>query len=155
MEVSVTVPHGVAPGASVEFEAPDGQSLSAVVPDGFFEGDAFTVTVIPTWLDEILDALTQDRFVQLLDGFMDTNCDKFLTAGDTFSLEQTEVHQQYQRFYESRIEAYLKRFGISPDDLMNALLSSSAERNALSDSLLVVQDFERFATQMRQRALER
>ena len=38
---------------------------------------------------------------------------------------------------------------------MDALLVSSGERNALLDSLLVVQDFARFAQMMQQRAMEK
>ena len=157
-EVSVLVPEGVAAGDSVTFRTPDGLSLTAVVPEGVVEGETFIVRGAPAWLDEILQALTLDRFVQILDGFIESNCDTFMLAGGgsgAFTLEQTSIHQKYQRFFESRIEGYLKKHGLGQDAFMDALLVSSRERNALLDSLLVVQDFARFAQMMQQRALEK
>ena len=156
--LAVTVPPGVGAGESVAFESPDGRSLTALVPDGLGEGDTFTVELTPHWLEEILEALTQDRFVQVLDAFADSNCESFMLAGGgsgSFTLAQTGVHQQFQRLYESRIEAYLKRHGISQEAFAEALLGTSAERNALIDSLVTVQEFARFATMMQQRALEK
>ena len=152
------VPEGVAAGDSVSFETPDGVSLTVVVPEGTQIGESFIVKVAPAWLDDILEALTQDRFVQILDGFIDANCESFMLAGggsEGFTLEHTAVHQKYQRFFESRIESYLKRHDLGQDAFMDALLSSSGERNALLDSLVVVQDFERFAKMMQQRALQK
>ena len=157
-EVSVLVPEGVAAGDSVTFQTPGGLSLTAVVPEGVVEGETFIVRVAPAWLDEILQSLTLDRFVQILDGFIESNCDSFMLAGGgsgAFTLEQTYIHQKYQRFFESRIEGYLKKHGLGQDAFMDALLVSSGERNALLDSLLVVQDFARFAQMMQQRAMEK
>jgi hypothetical protein len=80
-EVSVLVPEGVAAGDTVTFRTPEGLSLTAVVPEGVVEGETFIVRVAPAWLDEILQALTLDRFVQILDGFIESNCDTFMLAG--------------------------------------------------------------------------
>lgn len=44
---SVTVPPGVPPGQPVQFTAPDGRVLQAVVPAGLREGDTFSVSVPP------------------------------------------------------------------------------------------------------------
>jgi len=158
MEVAVTVPAGVGAGESVAFESPDGQQLTAVVPDGLAEGETFNVSVMPAWLEEVLEALTHHMFVRILDSFIEKNCEQFVLAGGnngSFTLEQTAVHQQYQRLFESRIESYLKRHGLSHEEFLQAALVTSTERNALINSLVVVQDFEQFATMMQQRALEK
>lgn len=98
----------------------------------------------------------------MLRAFCDRECPKFLTPGeDGYTLEQTAVHQQYQRLYESRIEAYLRKHGKSTDEFMQALLEAEAltahttqAGSALINSLLLVQDFEAFVQMMMQRALE-
>ena len=56
--------------------------------------------------------------------------------------------------YESRIESYLKRHGVSQEQFMAELVATDGDRNALINSLVVVQDFEAFAKMMLQRALE-
>lgn len=81
----------------------------------------------PEWFKVVLDALVADRFVDFLDSFCERECSKFL--GDTsqgYSLEQTEVHTQYKRLYESRIESHLRKHGVSHDEFMQALLADEA-----------------------------
>jgi len=122
------------------------------------EGETFLVELEasrPAWLDEILDALVEDRFVSILDTFITSKCAPFLSPGsEGFTLEQTSIHQSYQRVYESRIESYLKRHGVSQEQFMAELVATDGDRNALINSLVVVQDFEAFAKMMLQRALE-
>jgi len=159
--MDVVVPSGCAGGSTVTFTDATGRELSAMVPEGLTEGDIFHVA-INDFLDDILDGLTQDRFATLCDGFIDKNCDKFLIGGaGEYSLAQTEVHQNYVRLYESRIESYLKRHSVSSDEFMAALLAADAAeacgpatRKTLSASLLLVQDFGAFAKLCQQRALE-
>ena len=56
------------------------------------------------YLDEILEALTQDRFVAVLDGFIDRECSKFLAGGaGEYTLEQTESHANFVRLYGALI----------------------------------------------------
>ena len=81
----------------------------------------------PEWFKVVLDALVADRFVDFLDSFCECECSKFL--GDTsngYSLTQTDVHTQYKRLYESRIEAHLRKNGVSHDEFMQALLADEA-----------------------------
>lgn len=112
------------------------------------------------WLEAILETLVAENFVQVLDGFLSRECPKFLLPGqEGHTLEQTAVHAQYVRFYESRIEAYLRKSAVAHDEFMHALLAADAagtagEPASLVASLLLVQDFEAFATMMAQRALE-
>ena len=81
--MDITVPPGCAAGSSVEFTDETGRPFTAVVPEGLVEGDTFRVDIpAADILDDILDALTEDRFVALLDGFIETQCvDKFLLGG--------------------------------------------------------------------------
>ena len=157
--LNVVVPPGVAPGDTLEFADPSGAMLTCVVPHGCSEGMTFEVEVNGGWLEEILNALTQNNFVNVLDGFCTRECPKFLAPGqEGHSLEQTSVHSQYVRFYESRIESYLRQHGVSQEEFMAALLEADAagrsSKSTLVSSLLLVQDFESFAKMMTQRALE-
>ena len=140
------------------------------------------------WLQGVLDALVADNYVQFLDAFCDRECPKFLRpAEDSFTLDQTVVHQQYQRLYESRIEAHLRKANVDQATFMEALVADEAKQldaqsqhvqdletaraqaaeagitlaysspppvQSLIASLVAVQDFERFAQMMLQRALE-
>ena len=112
----------------------------------------------PTWLGEILDGLTADGFAMVMDAFLNKECAKFLLPGTQgHTLEQTQVHERYVRLYESRIEAYLKRHGVSGDEFLAALVAAEGRSGgaaSLASSLLLVNDFPAFATMMLQRALE-
>jgi hypothetical protein len=164
-QINVDVPPGCAGGDVVEFITGDGRTLNATVPDGSVEGDTFAVSVVPGFLDDVLDLLTQDRFADILDKYVERECHKFQT-GDEFTMEQTEAHSVYVRMYESRIESHLRRHGKSSEEFLTALCaadacgelggsSTSDSRRSLATSLLQVQNFESFATMCRQRALEK
>jgi len=139
------------------------------------------------WLQGILDALLAENFVSFLSTFCDRECSKFLRPGDEstgFTLEQTEVHAQYQRLYESRIETFLRTASVDQATFMQSLLADEATQaqdsleyetaqaqaadagitlkvsspppvQSLIESLVAVQDFEGFAKMMLQRALEK
>ena len=164
--MDVLVPPGCGGGSEVQFVDAAGVNRSAVVPEGLVEGDTFHVELEdpctpPPWLEQILEALTQEKFLAVLNMFLDRECAKFLAAGeaDGHTLEQTDVHTSYCRLYESRIEAHLKRFEVSGDEFLAALLQAEVAQpsgeSSLSASLLLVQDFRSFASMMKQRALER
>ena len=95
--MEVVVPPGVRAGDRVAFEGPNGEQLTAAVPEGVPEGETFLVELEasrPAWLDEILDALVEDRFVSILDAFIKSKCAPFLSPGtEGFTLEQTSIHQ--------------------------------------------------------------
>ena len=164
--MDVIVPPGCGGGSEVQFVDAAGVNRSAVVPEGLVEGDTFHVELEdpctpPPWLEQILEALTQEKFLAVLNMFLDRECAKFLAAGeaDGHTLEQTDVHTSYCRLYESRIEAHLKRYDVSGDEFLAALLQAEVAQpsgeSSLSASLLLVQDFRSFASMMKQRALER
>ena len=164
--MDVRVPPGCGGGSEVQFVDAAGVNRSAVVPEGLGEGDTFHVELEdpctpPPWLEQILEALTQEKFLAVLNMFLDRECAKFLAAGeaDGHTLEQTDVHTSYCRLYESRIEAHLKRYDVSGDEFLAALLQAEVAQpsgeSSLSASLLLVQDFRSFASMMKQRALER
>ena len=157
--MEVAVPPGCAGGSVVEVVDAAGCKHSAVVPDGLVEGDVFTLIVEnpapPPWLDDILEALTQDRFASVLASFVDRECKKFLTSDGGHSLEQTQVHSQYVRIYESRIESLLRKHGVTSDEFMAALLAADLDGSSLAASLLVVQDFQAFAAMCAQGPMSR
>ena len=156
MGVDVTVPEGCGAGSRVEFTDSKGVTAIAIVPEGVSSGETFYVA--PSWLEEILDALTAEKFVSVMEAFLQRESSKFLVSGHT--LEQSGVHDAYMRLYESRIEAHCKRHGISNDEFLTELLAfeergsmrNSGER--LSNSLVLVQDFQAFAVMMLQKAME-
>ena len=79
-------------------------------------------------MEQILEALTADNFAALLEKFIARECPKFLKmgVGGEFTLEQSEAHSNYVRFYESRIESYLRRHGLSSESFLAALLAARA-----------------------------
>ena len=84
------------------------------------------------WFPAILDALVADKFVDFMNAFCDRECPKFTTAGaGSYTLDQTAVHEQYTRIYESRIEAHLRKHGVSQREFMTALLEEEAKSGAV------------------------
>jgi hypothetical protein len=103
--MDVVVPPGCGPGSSVEFTDAAGRTLTAVVPDGFAEGDVFNVEAeMPEdFVEDILEALTQTDFVKVLDDYIKGECLTFLDCGNgEYSLDQTESHENYVRLYGER-----------------------------------------------------
>lgn len=161
------VPDGFAPGDTFRVRVDLADIQMAQLNAGFERAAAVSAIAgrgastggsSPTWLHDILDALTADGFTKVVDAFLVSECAKFLTPGaHGHTLEQTLVHQRYVRIYESRIEAHLKRHGITSDDFFTALVDAE-QRNpgttSLASSLLLVNDFPSFATMMLQKALE-
>ena len=83
------------------------------------------------WFTAILDALVADKFMEFVDRFCERECAKFVGAsGAAYTLEQTAVHEQYKRLYETRIESHLRKFGISQPQFMNALVLAEANSAA-------------------------
>jgi dual specificity phosphatase 12 len=113
--------------------------------------------VLPPFLPDLLDALVSEQFEAVLNRFVERECHQFLRAGEGYTLEQTEVHAQYQRIFESRIEAHLRKSSTGLDELLAALVAADGVdgTQSLLESLRAVEDFEAFATMMAQRALER
>ena len=82
-------------------------------------------------LNAVIDRLSEDKFLIFLGTFMKKHCGMFVAQnviyikffnghdtgeflvsdGESFSLKHTEVHQQYCRMIESRMESTLKSCG--------------------------------------------
>ena len=115
----------------------------------------------PSWLEEIVEALTQDSFVGVLKAFVVQESPKFLAAGE-LTLEQAAVHESYMRLYDSRIASYLKKHDITEEAFKAALQEADAasgsetrrEERSLHTSLLKVHDISAFRKMMLQHALE-
>jgi hypothetical protein len=113
------------------------------------------------WLEEIVDSLTQSGFEQVLDGFVSQHAAAFLSGGEATS-EQTQLHEQYVRMYDSRIDAYLKKHNLTRVEFEAALRSADAaageitrrEDRSFASSLAKVHDFANFRSMMLQRAIE-
>lgn len=174
-EMSTRVPEGVAEGESFRVEVLEGSevnadrlrlsaqpSLLSLHPD---EGASYDDDT-SDWLEDVLDALTNEKFVTIVDGFLLAECHKFLTSAGEHTMAQTDVHLKYQRLYESRIESLMKRHQVEPAAFVGALLAANAaagsakasdhasRRQTMLSSLLAIEDFSAFSTMMRQRAAE-
>jgi hypothetical protein len=78
--------------------------------------------------------LVTDKFVEFMDAFCERECAKFTTASaGGYTLEQTAVHEQYKRIYESRIESHLRKHGVSQQAFMQALLDEEERASAGSE----------------------
>mmetsp|Transcript_9252 Transcript_9252/g.22939 ORF Transcript_9252/g.22939 Transcript_9252/m.22939 type:complete len:115 (+) Transcript_9252:219-563(+) len=108
-------------------------------------------------LDAVLGRLVEDKFLSFLEAFKAKNCAPFLSTGDEFTLKHTEVHVQYKRLFEGRIESSLKTLGCSSTEFIQQVVSKSQTDVRYSDfaeSLSSVEDFEAFCVMMRQKAAE-
>ena len=81
-----------------------------------------------------------------------------INDGESFSLKHTEVHQQYCRLIEARMESTLKNSGgqFSPTDFITIVVSRPHEPGwkDFVDTLSAVEDFGEFCKLMRQKAIE-
>ncbi len=82
-----------------------------------------------------------------------------ISDGESFALKHTEVHQQYCRMIEARMDSTLKSCGgeFSPTEFITILVSRSSYEQGWKDfvdTLSAVEDFSQFCVLMRQKALE-
>ena len=82
-----------------------------------------------------------------------------ISDGESFALKHTEVHQQYCRMIEARMESTLKSCGgeFSPAEFIAILVGRSSYEPSwrdFVDTLAAVEDFGEFCKLMRQKALE-
>mmetsp|Transcript_59135 Transcript_59135/g.142509 ORF Transcript_59135/g.142509 Transcript_59135/m.142509 type:complete len:115 (-) Transcript_59135:22-366(-) len=108
-------------------------------------------------LEAVLDRLVEDKFLSFLETFRAKNCQPFLSTGEEYTLKHTEIHMQYKRLFEGRIESSLKALGCSSSDFIRQVAAKSSEDGKYSDfaeSLGSVEDFESFCAMMRQKAAE-
>mmetsp|Transcript_32567 Transcript_32567/g.71161 ORF Transcript_32567/g.71161 Transcript_32567/m.71161 type:complete len:147 (-) Transcript_32567:1018-1458(-) len=101
------------------------------------------------WLSDILDKLTDDKFLDFVDGFTSKYCEKF-EEGE-ISLECSDIHAQYKRLFESRMEAYLRKEGCTMEKFAELLQERIKEDETYAEflqALIVVDDFQEFCAMM-------
>ncbi|KAK3264774.1 hypothetical protein CYMTET_26499 [Cymbomonas tetramitiformis] len=109
------------------------------------------MTDLDVWLPDLLDRLTDDKFLDFLADFTEKNCEVF-DGAEELKLEYTDLHNQYKRLFESRVESFLKKKGCTVE-----LFVSSAKEKMQDDPscrdffeyLLAVDDFEQFCVMMK------
>merc|ERR1712216_1114294 len=103
-------------------------------------------------LQQIIEKLSDENFLDFVNQFCDDNCDSFGEDGE-HKLEHTEIHTSYKRFFESRVESHLKAEGVAFDDfvLMCGQLEQMQDPTAIGllDVLRCVDDYEQFVAIMR------
>mmetsp|Transcript_40631 Transcript_40631/g.91653 ORF Transcript_40631/g.91653 Transcript_40631/m.91653 type:complete len:137 (+) Transcript_40631:82-492(+) len=102
----------------------------------------------------LVQRMTDDRFLSFIEDFVEENSQYFEHAaafGEGHKLFQTEVHQQYQRLFESRVEAWLRERGCGYESFIAAIAGGGSEGLAADvvQELLAVADFEQFVSMMR------
>mmetsp|Transcript_4348 Transcript_4348/g.8523 ORF Transcript_4348/g.8523 Transcript_4348/m.8523 type:complete len:115 (+) Transcript_4348:438-782(+) len=108
-------------------------------------------------LEAVLGRLVEDKFLNFLDTFKTKNSAIFLSTSDEFTLKHTEVHMQYKRLVEGRIESSLKTLGCTSSDFIKQVVDKAKTDERYSDfveSLSSVEDFGAFTVMMRQKAAE-
>uniref|UniRef100_A0A7S1SB51 Cilia- and flagella-associated protein 36 n=1 Tax=Alexandrium catenella TaxID=2925 RepID=A0A7S1SB51_ALECA len=98
----------------------------------------------------LVDRLTDDRFLKFLEGFIEENAQYFVTEGDEQRHYYQEIHTKYQRFFESRAEAWLREQGESPEGLLSAAVEGGLARD-VAEELLAVSDYGAFVAMMQSR----
>ncbi|CAL1133932.1 unnamed protein product [Cladocopium goreaui] len=100
---------------------------------------------------DLVDRLTDENFLAFVEQFAQENCAVF--AG--FETEHLHcfhtLHQQYQRLFESRAEAWFREKGLRPEVLAISADKPASLARDLADSLLAVSDYQAFVTMMRRR----
>mmetsp|Transcript_21329 Transcript_21329/g.40607 ORF Transcript_21329/g.40607 Transcript_21329/m.40607 type:complete len:128 (-) Transcript_21329:447-830(-) len=110
---------------------------------------------VEKWVEDLLGKLTEEKFLSFLEDFTESHCGKF-EEGEQ-KLEYTEIHQQYARLYESRMEAYLKKQSCKPDTFAEALKAKVGEDPAYAqflELLIAVEDYQEFCRMMIRRKRE-
>lgn len=87
------------------------------------------------WLSTLLDALLSEKFFSAVDQFVHLHCALFLATRGEHRLEHTKVHDQYQRLFESRIEAHLRANNVSHQAFCEEIMAAhdDAAANAAVD----------------------
>lgn len=100
-------------------------------------------------LVSLVDRITEEGFLNFVDGFVEENAHYFV-EGEEHRHYYNEVHQKYQRFFEARVEAWLRERGQSPEAFAWAVLQGGIA-NDVAEELLAVSDYEVFVAMMRSR----
>mmetsp|Transcript_34837 Transcript_34837/g.58525 ORF Transcript_34837/g.58525 Transcript_34837/m.58525 type:complete len:137 (+) Transcript_34837:169-579(+) len=110
---------------------------------------------IDKWLTELLDKLSDQKFLDFLDEFTTKHCDQF-EEGE-FSLSCTDIHNQYKRLFESRMESYLRKQSVTMDrfaELLQERIQKDPSYAEFLQVLINVDDLQSFSTMMIQKRAE-
>mmetsp|Transcript_79311 Transcript_79311/g.208295 ORF Transcript_79311/g.208295 Transcript_79311/m.208295 type:complete len:132 (-) Transcript_79311:8-403(-) len=103
-------------------------------------------------LVDLVERMTEDRFLDFIDGFVEENAQYFepdAAGGEGHKLFHTEIHQKYQRLFESRVEAWLQQHGYGVEAFMAAVhWDDSGLAGDIAEQLLAVSSFESFSAMM-------
>ena len=109
-------------------------------------------------LENLVDKLTEDKFLDFIEGYLDEHCEIFEPESDENKLEYTTTHTEYKRFFESRLESHLKLEKIDHQDFLQLCQQMQQMQDpnavALIDVFAAVDDFEAFVSMMKQRKQE-
>mmetsp|Transcript_52791 Transcript_52791/g.115590 ORF Transcript_52791/g.115590 Transcript_52791/m.115590 type:complete len:203 (-) Transcript_52791:111-719(-) len=106
-------------------------------------------------LTSLVDRITDEGFLDFVDEFVEENAQYFAPESEEHRHYYHEIHERYQRFFESRVEAWLRERGQSPEGFAWAALHGGLALD-VAQELLAVADYEAFVAMMlhRRAALE-
>mmetsp|Transcript_21944 Transcript_21944/g.30502 ORF Transcript_21944/g.30502 Transcript_21944/m.30502 type:complete len:129 (+) Transcript_21944:65-451(+) len=107
------------------------------------------MTDLDKWLSELLTALTEEKFLDFIDSFTEKNCVTF-DVGEQ-RIEHTDIHKQYKRLFESRMESYLRKQSCSMEAFVQLLQERVKQDESCGEFLnilLAVDDYVFFCNMM-------
>ena len=167
--MEVVVPPGVSAGGEVEFEGPDGLMMTTTVPEGFSEGDTFTVPVDPfdsgaaATDSDIMQAFTtwfqREAVGEQVDRFVVENAAKMAALGNIepggeHSHEWWPLYQQYQQQFDGLLQSFLDEAGCSTDAFLEAANSAEGMEEVYVKLFLAHSEYSMFVELMSMEALK-
>mmetsp|Transcript_3297 Transcript_3297/g.6494 ORF Transcript_3297/g.6494 Transcript_3297/m.6494 type:complete len:185 (-) Transcript_3297:59-613(-) len=107
------------------------------------------VSVTDEEMLSLVERLTDEGFLSFVDEFVEENAHYFV-EGEEHRHYYNEIHQKYQRFFEARVEAWLRERGQSPEAFAWAVLQGGIASD-VAEELLAVSNYEAFVVMMRSR----
>merc|ERR1712039_582808 len=101
-------------------------------------------------LVSLVEKLTDDRFLGFVDDFVEENSQYFVTSDEEQRHYYHEIHLKYQRFFEARVEAWLRERGESPEAFAVTALQGGLAQD-VAEELLAVSDYQAFVQMMQAR----
>eukprot|EP00927_Polykrikos_kofoidii_P052344 TRINITY_DN46129_c0_g1_i1.p1 TRINITY_DN46129_c0_g1~~TRINITY_DN46129_c0_g1_i1.p1 ORF type:complete len:199 (+),score=37.17 TRINITY_DN46129_c0_g1_i1:79-597(+) len=107
-------------------------------------------------LVDLVDRITDEGFLSFVNDFVEENAHYFVD-GEEHRHYYHEIHSKYKRFFESRVESWLRVVGTSVEAFAVAASQRDGLASDVSQELLAVSDYVAFVEMMRNRkvSLER
>eukprot|EP01063_Lacrimia_lanifica_P032558 TRINITY_DN557_c0_g2_i1.p1 TRINITY_DN557_c0_g2~~TRINITY_DN557_c0_g2_i1.p1 ORF type:complete len:117 (+),score=49.58 TRINITY_DN557_c0_g2_i1:99-449(+) len=102
----------------------------------------------------IVDRLTDDRFIMVLDDWCRDHCREFVESNGEYDHTHKDLHEKFCRIYESRCEAVLKENSVSNEEF--AMMCRKADDPGVAimvDIITAVGEFKLFCMMMREKRL--